>query len=276
MYSESLLSSALLSFNYSTNNEQLGTSLYVEGGKGQWGWASSYHREKADNFETPSADFNSMIVSSLPRFSGEIPFTNFDIESVSLASGFVSDAFDWTVRYTDFSNEQNFLQPNNVPTGQHLDNKNVLSDMAFHLSEQWNVHLIFNWQKNERTAGTGISFENLSNSNSDLDIELERTQSKLVFEHDYSKAWKGQFGAEYIYKVQVTNVGTLVPDASVDYIALYAYEKFENDFLIAELGSRWDKIVLEPQNESQKWVNNFDRRVWTALTGSVSLSWKLQ
>lgn len=275
MYSDALLSSALLRFNYGTNNDQLGTSLQAEGGKAQWGWASSYHSEKADNFETPSADVNSTKVGSLPRFSGEIPFTNFDIESFSLASGFVSDAFDWTVRYTDFSNEQNFLQPNNVPTGQHLDNKNVLSDMAFHLSVQWNVHFILNWQKNERTAGTGISFENLSNSNSDLDIELERTQSKLVFEHDYSKAWKGQFGAEYIYKDQVTNVGTLVPDASVDYIALYAYEKFENDFLIAELGGRWDKIALEPQNESQQWVDNFDRRVWRALTGSMSLSWKL-
>lgn len=275
MYSESLLSSALLSFKYGTNNEQLGTSLHVEGGKAQWGWASSYHREKADNFETPSADVNSMSVSNLPRFSGEIPFTNFDIESISLASGFVSDAFDWTLRYTGFSNEQNFLQPNNVPTGQHLDNKNVLSDIALHLSDQWNVHFILNWQKNERTAGTGISFEKLSNANSDLDIELERTQSKLVFEHDYSTAWKGQFGAEYIYKDQTTNVGTLVPDASVDYIALYAYEKFENDFLIAELGGRWDKIALKPQNESQQWVDNFDRRVWRALTGSMSLSWKL-
>ena len=275
IYNEELVSSALVNLSYGTNNDQVGTSLQVEGGKAQWGWVSSYHREKADNFVTPSADINSVNDSSRPRFTGEIPFTNFSIESVSLASGFVSDAFDWTVRYTDFSNEQNFLQPNSVPTGQHLDNKNVLSDMTFHLTELWNVHFILNWQKNKRVAGTGVSFEELSSLSSDLNIELERTQSKLVFEHDDSSAWKGQFGAEYIYKDQVTNIGTLVPDTAVGYLAFYAYEKFDNELVIAELGGRWDKITLEPLNENQQWVENFDRNEWIALTGSMSLSWKL-
>ena len=264
-----------IGFVHHSNNDLTQFNLNAGGGFEQWGWSGVVNHSKANNFATGKLSDKELTSHIAPKFYGTVPFTDFNINDINLSFGYVGQSVDWSLRYGRFDNKQNFLQPNGTPTGQELVNQNLVSDLALHINSDLTLHGILSWQKNTRDAGTGVTYQALEPSVHDLSLALDRYQLKLLAEQYQSAHWQGQYGLEYVKKVQKTATGQLVPDADFESLAAFIYERFENHYLIAELGLRYDRISQQPTNMSQQWVINFNKQQWNALTGSMSLSWKV-
>ncbi|WP_411359969.1 TonB-dependent receptor plug domain-containing protein [Pseudidiomarina sp. YC-516-91] len=273
--SNELIESLDLGLQYQTNNDLKSISIKLDGGRDNWGWAGAISQSDANNFTTGAVTESDLGVSSAPKFYDTVPYTDFSIGNADLALGYSGSDSDVSLRYSYFENKQNFLQADSTPTGQILVNEHLLFDTAYHLTSDLTLHGILSWQRNQRDAGTGFTYQQINGENNDLAIGLERYQAKLLLEHYQSDNWQGQFGLEVVDKQQRTTVGQLVPDADYNGFAAFAYERFENYLLIAEVGLRYDRIDQQPANPSQSWVTNFDQQQWNTWTGSVGLSWKL-
>ncbi|MGM0629885.1 MAG: TonB-dependent receptor plug domain-containing protein [Pseudomonadota bacterium] len=262
-------------FGYHSNNDLTQFKLNAGGGFEQWGWSGVVNHSKSNNFATGKLSERELTSHTAPKFYGTVPFTDFKVNDINFSLGYAGQSVDWSLRYGRFDNKQNFLQPNELPTGQQLINQNLVSDLAFHVNSDLTLHGILSWQQNKRDAGTGVTYQALEPSVQDLSLALDRYQLKLLAEQYQSAHWQGQYGFEYVNKEQQTAIGQLVPDADFESLAAFIYERFENHHVIAELGLRYDRISQQPSNTAQQWVTNFSKRQWNALTGSMSLSWKV-
>ena len=273
---DNIISDANLGLSYQTNNSQKDYNLSLSGGSNRWGWNAALTESAADNFKTPNTQsyYDSQTLNA-PKFTGEIPFTDFNIKNADVAIGYSAHHLDADFRINIWNNDQNFLQPNGLPTGQKLRNENFAANLNYEFLSEWSANIKLSLQKNERDAVTGASYQQLTEYNKDLAISLERKQATISLNHPQVHGWKGQFGTELVSKNQNTSIGTLVPDADYNSKAIFLYEVLDSDLYIAEFGARYDSIKQQAINKEQAWVNDFTEHQWQALSGSIGITWKL-
>lgn len=227
--------------------------IEAAGGDKIWAWNTTLSHNDADNFKTPEvADFSETQQPGAPKFTGEIPFTDYRISDGNLAFGYSTETNDISFRYSYWLNQQNYLLPSANVTGQELSNSNLLLQGSFWFGNDWQLDTSINQQKNRRQAGTGSTFQSLSPDTIDLDIELERTNVKVGFVHPYLVHWEGQFDmtltyfhnkiSNYIYQ---GNTGQTAGDTN---LPIYAIEQADAILSGIEFAFHWhpsDRLALK-------------------------------
>ncbi|WP_445425639.1 TSUP family transporter [Alishewanella sp. HL-SH06] len=234
---------ATLFSQYHSNNNQ--RSLYLDGDASynNWGGYLGLGQTEADNFATPKVlTYPANNSGTAPLFSGEIPFTDFKARDLASAIGFVNDTFESTLRYTFWSNDQNYLQQNGQPTGQFLKNHNVLFDSAYQFNDVLLIKSRLSWQQNLRDAGTGIAYQALNDDTVDLSLELNRYQGRFSVLHEAIGGWQGELGIDVVNKQQYTHVGNLIPDANSKSYSVFAFERQSAGRWVTEIGLRFDHM----------------------------------
>ncbi|MEA3374086.1 MAG: TonB-dependent receptor plug domain-containing protein, partial [Campylobacterota bacterium] len=87
---------------YHTNNSEKMGGVKVKAAQGSLGVNAAVVKRKADNFKTPDADTwePGDPAGDKPRFSGELPYTNFDNTSALLAIGYKDDWGNIALQHT--------------------------------------------------------------------------------------------------------------------------------------------------------------------------------
>jgi len=274
-YENNKLSSLKVTSRFSTNNNAAMLGLETAGSNVNWGWTGAVSQNSGDNFNTPKvATFPNGSGTTAPRFSGEIPFTNYQVATATAGLGYQNDDIEVTTRYTFWNNKQNYLQPDATATGQELQNINLTNQSTWWLEGDWKLSSLLSWQNNTRDAGTGFSFEQLNQQTTDLSIELDRYSARLGVVHPMLGEWQGEVGLDLVSKDQKTFIGDLVPNASLDAAAIYVFEQAQLDDVFVQVGARFDVIELEPSSSANVVLNDLEQKRWTALTGSLGLTWQ--
>lgn len=262
---------ATLFSQYHSNNNQ--RSLYLDGDASynNWGGYLGLGQTEADNFATPKVlTYPANTSGTAPLFSGEIPFTDFKARDLASAIGFANDTFESTLRYTFWSNDQNYLQQNGQPTGQFLKNHNVLFDSAYQFNDMLLIKSRLSWQQNLRDAGTGIAYQALNDDTVDLSLELNRYQGRFSVLHEAIGGWQGELGIDVVNKQQYTHVGNLIPDADSKSYSVFAFERQSAGRWVTEIGLRFDHM----KQQADLSTRESDSRQWNALSGSLGLTWQ--
>jgi len=116
----------LVKGQYFSNNAERSGTLELEGASGRFGYRAGLTSRRADNFSTPEAPtFAETGEPGTPKFTGELPYTNFDQISAYAMAG-VTGSFGnvWGV-YDRYDSEQNYLLADGNPVGQNLENDHL-------------------------------------------------------------------------------------------------------------------------------------------------------
>lgn len=265
------LHTASLSTEYKSNNNLRNLHFDIDAGFGNWGVSSAFGSAKAGSFRTPTVATGAAEDSTTnPLFAGTIPYTDFQIADAAFGLGYANDDLEASVRYIFWRNEQNNLQQNGLPTGQLLENENLIADINYLINPHWQLSSVLSWQQNRRDAGNGVRYQDLNSDTLDLSLQLDRYQWRLSAGHFTHNDWQGQFGVEWVEKEQRTKAGNLLPNSDYSSASAFLFEHYRLGDFIAEIGLRYDHIEQDTVLQS----GERDIRSWNALSGSAGLTWQ--
>ena len=272
--------------SYAGNNEEWMGSVELEGTLGNFSWTSAVVRRTAGNLTTPGAETAAESgVSTDPKFTGELDHTNYEQTNALVGVDYQMDHFHVDASYTLWNNQQNFLLPNGNGAGQDLNNHVLQVNGLYSSVENWIFRPRFTYTRNLRQAnGGGVTYENLTDSDIDVDLLNETYRSKIEAEHQYSSRLSGQLGIEHMYQTQETRgPEPLVPSAEINNIALFAFEELNYDPLRISAGLRFDYRQQEaeanaklnlPDTEAGETADDLDNS-YSAVTGSIGANYQL-
>jgi outer membrane cobalamin receptor len=243
---------------YHTNNNERMGGAKVQAAQGKLGVNVALTERKADNFSTPNADTweKGDVAGDKPRFSGELPYTNFDTTSALAAIGYTDDWGNVSIQHTFWQSYQNYLGHTSGPdfnavasAGQKLTNNETQLKGEF-LFGEWIVKPSLSNTLNQREAATGTPYEDMQTKDgtaSYLDIESRRLDGRLALEHPQIGDFEGEIGVEGFNKNQTLVQGKLAPSAREVGRAIYLFEEANYEKWIVQAGVRYDnKSVLAP------------------------------
>jgi len=262
---------------YHTNNGEKAAGVKMQSAYGKLGANVSVIKRKADNIQTPDADTwdmsQGMQPGDKPLFAGELPYTNFESTSAQVAIGYTQDLWDIKLQHTYWQSDQNYLghtggpQFSPIPSaGQDLSNNETQLSANFYLGE-WVLIPTVSRTLNSREAATGVAYEQMSDADIDLDILVDRVDSKVALKHPALGDFEGEIGVEHYTKRQDVRAGHLVPNADEDGGALYIFEEADFGKWIAQAGLRYDTRNIKAENNTSK---NF-----SAFGGSAGVTYKI-
>lgn len=273
--SDELHTSGRLSGSYAGVNDAVMLGFETQGSVNNWGWTGSVSSNRGDDLETPiTQTFQQSKTAGDPKFSGTLPFTDYEVLDGSIGLGYNGDFGKVSVRATHWNNEQNFLLADGSPVGQNLENSDVSINGLFWTQSGWRFKPSLTWQENIRQAATGVDYRELNQQNTTLDIALDRYSLKLAAEHPLFYGWRGEIGFEAIELDQDLRRGKLVPDTKQENQAIYLFEQKQFDSLTLQAGIRHDHISQTPTSDENLTLMNSERRSWSATTASFGANWK--
>ena len=262
---------------YHTNNNEKAAGVKMQSAYGKLGANVSVIKRKAENIQTPDADTwdmsQGMQPGDKPRFAGELPYTNFESTAAQVALGYTEDLWDIKLQHTYWQSYQNYLghtggpQFSPIPSaGQDLLNNETQLSANLYLGE-WVLIPTVSRTLNSREAASGVAYEQMSDADIDLDILVDRVDSKVALKHPVLGDFEGEIGIEHYTKRQDVRAGHLVPNADEDGGALYIFEEADFGKWIAQAGLRYDTRSIRAENNTSK---NF-----SAFGGSVGVTYKI-
>lgn len=289
---------------YHTNNDEWMSGVKAQMAHGKYGLNVGLSKREAGNFKTPSAEtyegpFGAGVpAGSLPRFSGELPFTNFENTSAFVAAGYSDDWGEVSLQHTYWQSFQNYLGHTTAPfnasnppfapltsAGQDLSN-NETQLRAKVIAGEWILKPSVTHTINTREAATGVAFEEMSSAKGTpayLDMDVKRTDAKLAFVHPMLAIFDGEIGVEAYTKEQNLYEGKLSPNADENGFALYAFEEADLNDWIVQAGLRYDtrEINAPLDGLNAAFVNSgiFDasnnNKSFSAVAGSLGATYKI-
>lgn len=261
---------------YNTNNKERMGGLKIQSAIGKLGFNLSVAKRKADNINTPKADTwqPGEPTGDKPRFSGELPYTNYESTSAQIALGYTGDLWDIALQHTYWQSYQNYLghagkpQFKAIPSaGQDLSNNETQLTGNIYLGD-WVVSPTVSRTLNKRKAATGVEYEYMNSSNIDLDIEVDRTDYKLAVLPPKVGIFEGELAIEAYTKDQEVTKGHLVPNAEEKGRAIYLFEEADIDSWIVQFGLRYDTREIDADVAANS-------KKFSAFGGSVGLTYKI-
>lgn len=237
---------------YHTNNNEHMEGVKVQTAQGKLGVNAAIMKRKAGNFSTPDADTWQKGDSSgnKPRFSGELPYTNFDTTSALLAVGYTDDWGNLSLQHIYWQSFQNYLGHTGGPdfnavasAGQKLTNNETQLKGEILLGE-WILKPSLSRTLNEREAATNTPYESMDTKKGTadyLDLEVDRLDGRLAIEHPKIGDFEGEIGIEGFNKEQNLFAGKLAPSATETGNALFMFEEAEYEKWILQAGIRYDQ-----------------------------------
>lgn len=261
---------------YSNDNEYM-VGVRLNGSTELFSVNANLVRRKADNFNTPDvAPYSLTLQRGDPKFSGEIPNTNFEQLNGAFGIGYLSLFGIISVDYDHFLNKNNFLLPNGNPIGLRLENQilNIKGNLPF---DNFIVKPKFSYQHNNRKATRdGLNYTSLPDS-ADVDLILNVYAARIEVENVDVMNLSGTLGAEIKY-YDHENVGKvpLQPTGNFTNYALFIFEEWQADKLILNFGIRFDyrdqKFYGTTNNPL---LPKDDKRSYSNLSGSFGVAYKL-
>lgn len=259
---------------YHTNNDERAGGVKIQTASGKMGVNVGVIKRKSGNLHTPDSDTWSQGEPSgdLPRFAGELPYTNYESTSAQVAIGYTDNWGNIALQHTYWQSYQNYLGHGLAPVynplasaGQDLSNNETQLKGEF-LSGEWIIKPSLSRTLNRRQAATNVPYESMNNSNIDLDIEVDRMEGKFALVHPQIGAFEGEIGIEGYDKEQNVREGHLVPNADESGKSIYLFEEADSERWIFQWGLRYDTRDVDTSNSN---------RHFSAIGGSVGATYKL-
>lgn len=234
-------------------------------------------KRKADNFNTPDvAPYSVTHKTGDPKFTGEIPNTNFEQINGSVGLGYLSPIGIFSVQYDHFKNENNFLLPTGLPIGVGLENQIVNLKANLPL-KNFIVKPKFSYQRNHRQATRdGLSYSFLPDS-ADVDLILDVYTARVEVENVNLFDLSGTIGSEIKY-YDHNNVGRvpLQPTGNFTNYALFIFEEWQKNKLTLNIGGRFDyRDQIFYGTNTNPLLPKDDKRTYSSFSGSFGAAYKL-
>lgn len=268
---------------YHTNNDEKAVGIKAQAAAGKVGVNIGVVKREAGNIHTPNADTwepgDGMAAGEKPRFSGELPYTNYESTSAQVAIGYTDDWGNISLQHTYWQSYQNYLghtgkPPVGKPTftaipsaGQDLSNNETQLKGSILLGD-WIVKPSISRTLNRRQAATGVDYDAMNDSNIDLDIEVDRYDGAITLVHPEVGIFDGEIGVEGYTKDQTVERGHLVPNADEDGASIFLFEEANVGDWIGQFGLRYDT-----RNISAEAVDG--SKDFAAIGGSIGLIYKI-
>lgn len=279
---------------YNSNNNEFANAIKTQSAVGKVGFNLSASHRKADNYSTGESDaWERGTTSDLPRFAGELPYTNFETKALQVGVGYTEDLYDISLQHTYWQSFQNFLGHTSAPdfdavasAGQDLTNNETQFDGSFSLGD-WVLKSKLSLTNNRRKATTGTEYKDMDsvvNTPQYLDIEVERQDMKLALQHPEFLGFYGEIGLDGYSKEQTLRSGKLVPAAKESSLGIYLFEEKSMGDVELQGGIRYDtrkvKAPLDGQNNNYFISRGFfdatnNEQEFSAFGGSLGATYKL-
>jgi len=270
------LSGSLAGGYFSNNNEYM-SGLKLTGSTELFSINANFVRRKADNFETPNAAaYSTTIKIGDPKFTGEIPNTNFEQLNGSFGIAYLSPIGILSMDYDQYLNKNNFLLPDGNPIGLQLENQ-ILDIKGNFLFNDFIVKPKFNYQRNHRRATPGgLSYTTLPGS-AVVDLILNVYTARIEVENVDVMDLSGTIGTEIKY-YEHENIGKvpLQPSGNFTNYALFLFEEWQIDKIILNFGTRFDyRRQMFYGTITNPLLPKDDKRSYSNFSGSVGIAYKL-
>lgn len=296
----------LASTQYFANNNERSGRLELQTGTAisettNFGIRAGGERRAADNFVTPESPtfFETGKGGRFgdPKYTGEIPFTNFNQWSAYAQAGIQGDF--GTLQFTGdyWRNRHNFLLPTGGPDdddpdspapiglGQNIEHANLALKATFS-SGGFVFKPRMSYQRAVRqSAGPGNTVEDIEAANGSFDypINLEKDiySGRLEVLHPTIGNFSGTIGLEAVYQDgQSKGPVPLTPTGTIFNFGLFAFEEISLDPLTLSAGLRLD-VRRQEAAPPQSTIDALNIRsgdlenTYTALSGSAGLNYRL-
>ncbi|MFB6230316.1 MAG: TonB-dependent receptor [Salinibacter sp.] len=251
---------------YFTNNNERAVSLDLEGARGQVGIRAGFERRVADNYTAPNeptffATGNGGTFGD-PKYTGEVPFTNFEQWSVYAQVGTQGD-FGTVQVYGDYwINRHNFLLPTGGPgaenadgLGQNLEHGNLVAKANL-VADGFVVRPRLSLQTSIRQSGNSGGEQTLGYIDDNggfgdfdypLDLKTDIYTGRLEVTHPRVGAVSGTLGAVVQLQDAQTRSGGLQPSAGTWNVGLFVFEEIDLEPWTFNAGIRGDFRTIKAE-----------------------------
>ncbi len=229
----------LLKGQYFLNNREWAGGIELEGISGTVGYRAGFTGRKADNFSTPhKPTYSETNTPGDPKFTGELPHTNFDQYSGFVLIGTSGSFGNLQAIYDRYDSEQNYLLGDGNPIAQNLENDNFKIKGNFLVSPAITLKPTLSFQRNVRQAAEGVSFED----NPEWEVCLIRSvyAARLDLLHSDLYGLSGTVGIDLNVQDQDTRASGLLPNADVFDLGFFVFEEYSRNNLTLNAGIRYD------------------------------------
>ena len=267
-------------FVYHSNNEQWDTGAKARASSDRFSLDAGIMGRSAGDLTTPNAATAAESGNpSDPKFTGELPFTNFDQLNAQFGAGVLTDVGEFGVRYNQWNNENNFLLPTGKGIGLWLNNDQLQFTGAMPLASGWELKPTLSWQHNLRRAnspGQPLS----AGFDGTIHLEFDRYVARLEAIHGPLGPFDGgTLGVEYSNKIQYSRGTTvLAPGGEVSNLALFAFESKDIGDWTLQAGLRHDWHSVTGDTGKTRAPVTFvgrDSHDYSVFTGSLGAVYRL-
>jgi len=274
-----------LAAGFDSNNHQASGALRLEGAVGGLGWTAMVARRSAGNMRVPMAPTASETgVGTDPRFTGELPHTDFDQTTGSVAVGYRWGPNLVTADYVRWRDERNFLLPNGEGIGQGLSDDALQLRGSFFVGDAWVLRPVVAFQKNLRLANRPGSPRTRLPDDIAVDLLVRGVTLRLEAEHEDVRGLSGRMGVEYLLQDRDTRgAEPLHPAARVDNVSVFAFEGVRWGDLSLEIGARFDGRRQEAEPNAALRLPDYSEgegpddlaQSYLAFSGALGLSYRV-
>ena len=285
------------STQYYTNNNERAVSLDLSAAQGNVGWRVGAERRIADNYHTPDAStfFDENPATGTfgdPKYTGEVPFTNFEQWSTYGQVG-LQGAFGTLQLYGDYwSNAHNFLLPTGGPDddnpnspppnglGQNLEHSNVALKGNL-VTDGFVFKPRLSWQRSIRQSGApGTNLDDIRDDGGlarfdyPLDLKTDIYTGRLEVAHPSIGSLSGTIGAEVQHQdADTRGPAELQPSARTWNTGVFFFEDLDLDPITISFGSRLDVRTVEAVPNQRTTDSDQLENTYTTLSGSAGASY---
>ncbi|EIC22652.1 TonB-dependent receptor [Thiorhodovibrio frisius] len=268
-------------FVYHSNNAQWDTGVKARAGTDTLSLDAGLMRRSSGNMNTPNAKTAAESGDpSDPKFTGELPYTNFDQLNAQFGFGLLTDIGEFGIRYNQWNDENNFLLPTGEGIGLWLrnDQLQITGDLPL-AGGRWQLKPTLSWQNNLRRANSaGDTLA--SGYDGTVNLEFDLYTARLEAIHEQLGPFDGgTLGVEYASKTQYSRGTTvLAPGGEVSNLALFAFESKDIGALTLQAGLRHDWHSVTGDAGKTSAPVNFsgqDSHHYSVFTGSLGAVYRL-
>lgn len=286
------------STQYYTNNNERAGSIDLQVAQGDVGWRVGAERRIAGNYHAPDAptffETGNGGTFGDPKYTGEVPFTNFEQWSAYGQVGVQGDLGSLQLHGDYWQNAHNFA----LPTGGPQGNANNPPDGLGQNLEHSNVALKGNitagnlvlkprlsWQRSIRQSGPGTGDVTLATIRENgglggfdypLDLKTDIYTGRLELVHPPVGSLNGTVGVEVQHQdADTRGPAELQPSARIWNAGLFVFEDVEMDPLTLSFGGRVDVRDVEAAPNDRTTDADLLENTYTTLSGSAGANYAL-
>jgi iron complex outermembrane receptor protein/hemoglobin/transferrin/lactoferrin receptor protein len=287
-----------VSTQYFTNNNESAGSVDLHAAQGNIGWRVGAERRIGGNYHTPDAptffrENPNTGTFGDPKYTGEVPFTNFEQWSAYAQTGIQGD-FGSVQLYGDYwANAHNFALPTGGPTGnamnppdglgQNLEHSNVMAKGNL-ISGSFVLKPRLSWQRSIRQSAPDTGDQTLDAIRENgglggydypLDLKTDIYTGRLEVAHPEIGALSGTIGAEVQHQdADTRGPGELQPSARTWNAGVFFFEDIDLEPVTVSFGGRADYRTIDAVPNERTTDPEALENEYLVLTGSVGASYE--